>query len=186
MNFLDLFLLAIGLSMDAFAVSVCKGLATGGKRLKAAAVSGLWFGGFQMMMPLIGYAAGSAVSRAVERFDHWVIFGLLVLIGLNMIREAFSDEERTDDSLSPRKMLPLAIATSIDALAAGASMAMLPDVRVVPSCAFIGTVTFLLSFLGVSLGGIIGSRFQKASKVFGGIVLILLGVKILLEHMGVI
>ncbi|MBQ7182804.1 MAG: manganese efflux pump [Clostridia bacterium] len=187
MNWMDLMLLAVGLSMDAFAVSVCKGLSLKKVSPGQMALVGLWFGAFQMGMPLIGYFLGTTVAGSIESVDHWIVFILLGLIGGNMLREAFrGGEEDVDASLSFKKMLPLAVATSIDALAAGASMAMMGDVSVFRDTAVIGLVTFCLSALGVRAGALFGSRFEKAAKIAGGIILILLGVKILLEHLGVL
>ena len=175
MNWTDLLLLAVGLSMDAFAVSVCKGLSLRKVSLGAMALVGLWFGAFQMGMHLI------------ENVDHWIVFILLGLIGGNMLREALrGGEEKVDASLSFREMLPLAVATSIDALAAGASMAMMGGVRILRDTGVIGLVTFCLSALGVRAGALFGARFERAAKAAGGIILILLGVKILLEHLGVL
>ena len=187
MNWTDLLLLAVGLSMDAFAVSVCKGLSLKKVSFGAMALVGLWFGAFQMGMPLIGYFLGSTVAHLIEGVDHWIVFILLGLIGGNMLREAlWGGEEEVDASLSFRQMLPLAVATSIDALAAGASMAMMGGVSVFRDTAVIGLVTFCLSALGVRAGALFGARFEKAAKAAGGIILILLGVKILLEHLGVL
>ena len=185
MNFISLLMLAVGLSMDAFAVAVCKGLALKKITFRHALIVGLWFGAFQMGMPILGFFAGSTVTQSVAAVDHWVIFALLGLIGGNMIREALSGgEEDVDASLSPRKMLPLAVATSIDALAAGASMAMMADTAVFRDAGVIGLVTFTLSALGVKVGARFGARYERAAKITGGVILILLGIKILLEHMG--
>ncbi len=187
MNWIDLLLLAVGLSMDAFAVAVCKGLSLKSIRLSAMARVGLWFGAFQMGMPIIGYYVGSAVAQRIDRYDHWVILALLALIGGNMLREAlWGEEEKVDASLTARKMLPLAVATSIDALAAGVSMAMMPGLNIWGSTAVIGLVTFALSAAGVRAGALFGSRFEKPAKIAGGVILILLGIKILLEHLGVL
>jgi putative Mn2+ efflux pump MntP len=187
MNFAELLLLGVGLSMDAFAVSVCKGLATRRPSLKNMAACGLWFGGFQALMPLIGFYLGSLFAEAIEAVDHWVAFVLLALIGLNMIREAVSGEtEHADADFSVRTMLTMAIATSIDALAVGISLAMSGGVQIWSAIAIIGVTTCLLSMLGVKLGSVFGDRFEKKAQIAGGVILILLGLKILLEHLGVL
>ncbi len=187
MRILELILLAIGLSMDAFAVSICKGLALGKARWREAVVVGLWFGGFQALMPLLGYLAGSRFAEAISAFDHWIAFGLLLLIGLSMIREAFGSEEedKSGASLAFKAMLILAIATSIDALAVGVTFAFL-TVRIVPAVCMIGCITFAFSVLGVRLGAVFGIKNKSRAELAGGIILILLGVKILLEHLGVL
>ena len=188
----ELFLLAVGLSMDAFAVSICKGLAMKKATLKAEATCGLWFGGFQMLMPIIGFFLGSLFAEAIEAFDHWVAFGLLVIIGINMLKESLEKEDESDDNpekdadLSVRTMFLMAVATSIDALAVGISLAMVGSVNIWLAAAFIGICTFLLSALGVKIGNVFGSRYEKKAEFTGGIILILLGVKILLEHLGIL
>lgn len=184
MGILELFLLAVGLSMDAFAVAVCKGLAL--KQVKPAqmALVGLWFGGFQALMPVVGYFVGVQFKDAITAIDHWIAFVLLAIIGGNMIREAFSkEEEEADASLSFKKMLPLAVATSIDALAVGVSFAFL-DVQIGIAASFIGVVTFLLSAAGVKVGSLFGAKYKQRAELVGGMILVLLGVKILLEHLG--
>ena len=184
-----LILLAVGLSMDAFAVSVCKGLAMPKATVKAGVVCGAWFGGFQALMPLIGYYLGTVFAGAIEAVDHWVAFGLLAIIGINMLKEAFStcsECEEHDGDLSFKTMLVMAVATSIDALAVGISLAMAGDVNIFLAVALIGAITFCLSALGVKIGNVFGSRFEKKAQIAGGVILILLGVKILLEHMGVL
>lgn len=184
MGIAELFLLAVGLSMDAFAVAVCKGLALKKVNVRQMALVGLWFGGFQALMPMAGYFVGVQFKDAITAIDHWIAFGLLALIGGNMIREAFSKEEEEEDaSLTFKKMLPLAVATSIDALAVGVSFAFL-DVNIGIAASFIGVVTFTLSFIGVKVGSLFGSRYKSRAELAGGIILILLGVKILLEHLG--
>ena len=184
MSIIELFLLAVGLSMDAFAVSVCKGLSMREMSLKKAAVIGLWFGGFQALMPLIGYVLGSNFQKQIESIDHWIAFGLLAIIGGNMIRESFSkEEENVDASIKARDMLVLAIATSIDALAVGISLACI-KVRIVPAISFIGTVTLVLSMIGVKVGTVFGTKYKSRAELAGGVILVLLGVKILLEHLG--
>lgn len=181
-------LLAAGLAMDAFAVSVCKGLALGRKnriKLKQAAIVGAWFGAFQALMPLLGYMLGSTLSQLVSEIDHWIACALLAIIGGNMVREALSreDEELPDTSLSFGSMLLPAIATSIDALAVGVTFAFL-DVPVLFASGVTGAITFLLSALGVKLGSICGAKYKSKAELSGGIVLILLGLKILAEGLG--
>lgn len=184
MGIIELFLLAVGLAMDAFAVSVCKGLSMQKMSLKKAAVIGLWFGGFQALMPFIGYLLGKNFQKQIESIDHWVAFGLLVIIGGNMIREALSkDEETVDDSIKAKDMLVLAIATSIDALAVGISLACI-QVEIIPAVTCIGVVTFMLSMVGVKVGIIFGTRYKAKAEFAGGLILILLGTKIVLEHLG--
>lgn len=187
MSFISLLILAIGLSMDAFAVSVCKGLALKKVNFRQMGIVGLWFGGFQALMPLIGYFVGSQFRDSIMAFDHWIAFGLLVLIGGNMIREAVFDkeEEETSSALSFTAMLPMAVATSIDALAVGVTFAFL-DVNIWLSIALIGVTTCLLSMLGVKMGSLFGAKYEKKAEILGGIILILLGIKILLEHLGVL
>lgn len=186
MSIWELLLLAIGLSMDAFAVAICKGLALKESKPRHMALVGLWFGGFQSLMPLLGYLAGVQFRDAITAVDHWIAFGLLTLIGGNMIREAFSkEEEEADASLTPKKMFPLAVATSIDALAVGVSFAFL-DVQIVPAVSFIGVITFLLSAVGVKVGSLFGAKYKNRAELAGGVILILLGTKILLEHLGIL
>lgn len=184
MSLWELFVIAVGLSMDAFAVSVCKGLAVQKVTLRHAACAGLWFGGFQALMPLLGWLLGSRFQAAIERYDHWIAFVLLVFLGVNMLREARNEEECVDCSFAWRIMLPMALATSIDALAVGVTFAFL-QVNILPAILFIGVTTFLLSALGVRLGSVFGQRYQTAAQILGGVILILMGVKILLEHLGV-
>ena len=187
MGILELFILALGLSMDAFAVSVCKGLATKQSGPKASLVCGLWFGGFQALMPLVGFFLGSLFLDAISSIDHWVAFGLLALIGVNMLREALGqEEERADDDLSVKTMFIMAVATSIDALAVGLSLAMAGNTNIYTAVLLIGLTTFALSALGVKVGSVFGSRYEKKAELAGGIILILLGFKILLEHLGVL
>lgn len=184
MTFTELFLLAVGLAMDAFAVSVCKGLALPRVDMKKALAAGLWFGGFQAFMPLLGFLLGSRFASYIADFDHWIAFVLLALIGGNMIRESFGEEEEADASFGLRAMLPLALATSIDALAVGLTFAFL-SVRVLPAVTLIGVVTLVISMAGVKLGNLFGARFRGKAEFAGGLILILLGVKILLEHLGI-
>lgn len=188
----ELFLLAVGLSMDAFAVSVCKGLAMKKATLKAEATCGLWFGGFQALMPTIGFFLGALFADAIEAFDHWVAFALLAIIGINMLKEALEKKDESGDNpekdanLSVKTMFLMAVATSIDALAVGISLAMVGSVNIWLAAAFIGICTCLLSALGVKIGNVFGSRYEKKAELAGGVILILLGVKILLEHLGVL
>ena len=187
MGFAELLLLGVGLSMDAFAVSVCKGLAMKRATLKAELTCGVWFGGFQALMPLIGFYLGTLFAEAIQAFDHWVAFGLLALIGGNMLKEAFGAEEECPCAdLSVRTMFLMAVATSIDALAVGISLAMVGDVNIWAAVSLIGVTTFALSAVGVAVGNVFGSRYEKKAEMAGGIILILLGVKILLEHLGVL
>lgn len=188
MGLVELFLLAVGLSMDAFAVSVCKGLAMKRCSLRNAAVCGLWFGGFQALMPAIGYFLGYRFREYITAIDHWIAFALLLLIGGNMVREAVGkgEDEAADDSLDVKTMLLLAIATSIDALAVGVTFAFLPDTNVPAAVLFIGTVTFVLSMIGVKVGNVFGSKYKARAEILGGVILILLGIKILVEHLGLI
>lgn len=184
MGLIELFLIAVGLSMDAFAVSVCKGLAMPKCTFKKAAIVGLWFGGFQALMPAIGYILGAQFQETIASIDHWIAFVLLALIGGNMIHEALdNDEEEADASLDVKTMFLLAVATSIDALAIGITFAFL-KVNIIPAVCFIGIVTFIISFAGVKIGNVFGARYKNKAEIVGGIILILLGLKILLEHLG--
>lgn len=184
MGLIELFLIAVGLSMDAFAVSVCKGLAMPKCTFKKAAIVGLWFGGFQALMPAIGYILGAQFQEAIASIDHWIAFVLLVLIGGNMVHEALdNDEEEADASLDVKTMFLLAVATSIDALAIGITFAFL-KVSIIPAVCFIGIVTFIISFAGVKIGNVFGARYKNKAEIVGGVILILLGLKILLEHLG--
>lgn len=184
MDLIELFLIAVGLSMDAFAVSVCKGLAMPKCTFKKAAIVGLWFGGFQALMPAIGYILGAQFQETIASIDHWIAFVLLALIGGNMIREALvDDEEEADASLDVKTMFLLAVATSIDALAIGITFAFL-KVNIIPAVCFIGSVTFIISFAGVKIGNVFGARYKNKAEIVGGVILILLGLKILLEHLG--
>lgn len=187
MNFLELLLIAVGLSMDAFSVSVCKGLTTRKFSLRMALTCGLWFGLFQALMPTVGYFLGAQFQEMIEAYDHWIAFGLLALIGANMIREALSkkEEESTNGALDFKTMFLLAIATSIDALAVGVSFACI-QVTLWSSVLIIGLTTFIFSVLGVKIGNVFGSKYEKSAGILGGIILILIGLKILLEHLGII
>ena len=182
MELIELFLVALSLSMDAFAVSLCKGLSVGRPTTGQCLTCGAWFGGFQALMPLIGFLLGVRFQGVISSVDHWVAFVLLGLIGANMVREALGgDEEHVDSSFGPRAMLPLAVATSIDALAVGVTFAFL-RVEIAPAVALIGVTTLVLSAIGVKVGSVFGDRFQSKAELAGGVILILMGTKILLEH----
>ena len=186
MGLLELYILAVGLSMDAFAVSVCKGLAMPKITVKKAAVVGIWFGGFQALMPALGYLLGSQFKDSITAIDHWIAFILLGIIGGNMIREACSGEcENESDSLDIKTMFLLAVATSIDALAVGITFAFL-KVNIAAAVSFIGVTTFVISAAGVKIGNIFGTKYKSKAELAGGIILILLGLKILLEHLGIL
>lgn len=187
MSLLDLFLTAVALSMDAFAVAMCKGLSVGKPNAKHNLITGAYFGFFQGFMPLAGYLLGRNFQNVVESIDHWIAFLLLSFIGINMIKEALGHEdENMDASFSFSAMLPLAIATSIDALAMGVSFSFFPDFSIIPAIIFIGVTTFILSGFGVYLGGHFGTKYKAKSEFTGGIILILMGIKILLEHLGLL
>ena len=182
MELIELFLVALSLSMDAFAVSLCKGLSVGRPTPGQCLTCGAWFGGFQALMPLIGFLLGVQFQGVISSVDHWVAFVLLGLIGANMVREALGGgEEHVDSSFGPRAMLPLAVATSIDALAVGVTFAFL-RVEIAPAVALIGVTTLVLSAIGVKVGSVFGDRFQSKAELAGGVILILMGTKILLEH----
>ena len=181
----ELFFIAVGLSMDAFAVSVCMGLSVRKLRPRHLLLAGLYFGGFQAFMPVIGWLLGSRFETLIVSVDHWVAFGLLSLIGGNMIKESFSPEEEMNDDFGVKTMLLLAVATSIDALAVGITFAFL-SVRILPAAGLIGVTTFLLSMAGVWIGQVFGARFKAGAERLGGVILILIGVKILLEHLGIL
>ena len=189
-GFVELFLIGVGLSMDAFAVSICKGLGMSRLNMRQAAVISLFFGGFQALMPLIGWALGSQLADLITPIDHWIAFALLAFVGGKMLWDAFHEEDEQegdakDAKLDLKELLMLAIATSIDALAVGITFAFL-QVAIVPSVTIIGVTTFVLSFVGVAVGHFFGARFEKPATIAGGVVLILIGAKILLEHLGVI
>ena len=193
MNIGELLLLALGVSMDAFAVSICKGLCMKKATMKASCTCGLWFGGFQAIMPLIGFLLGALFAQAIQAVDHWVAFGLLGLIGFNMLKEAFDKGTDVDAcpvdgevDLSVKTMFVMAVATSIDALAVGISLAMAGNVNIIMAVSLIGLFTFGMSAAGVQIGNVFGSRFEKKAQLAGGVILILLGCKILLEHLGVL
>ena len=191
MGFTELFLLAIGVSMDAFAVSICKGLAMQKADLKSMTTVGAWFGGFQALMPLTGFFLGTLFAQAIEAIDHWVAFLLLGIIGVNMLKEALEkkddcccDEHNAD--LSVKTMFVMAVATSIDALAVGISLAMAGGVNIWLSVILIGLTTFTTSTLGVKIGSVFGGAFEKKAQIAGGVILLFLGTKILLEHLGIL
>lgn len=186
MGIVELFLIAVGLSMDAFAVAVCKGLAMKKCTWTKAGIVGLYFGVFQAGMPLAGYILGVQFKEVIMSIDHWVAFGLLGIIGINMVRESRENCEECqteDEALDVKTMVGLAVATSIDALAVGVTFAFL-QVQIVPAVSFIGVTTFLISVAGVRIGNIFGAKYKSKAEFAGGIILILMGVKILLEHLG--
>ena len=185
MGLVELFLIAVGLSMDAFAVSVCKGLSVRKIRPIHLLLAGLYFGGFQFLMPVIGWLLGVRFEHLIQSVDHWIAFGLLSIIGLSMIRESRSGAEELNDDFGFRTMLLLAVATSIDALAVGVTFAFL-QVRILPAAGLIGLTTFLLSALGIRIGSVFGARFKSGAELAGGVILILIGLKILLEHLGLV
>lgn len=188
MGSVELILLAVGLSMDAFAVSICKGLTMKKADGRSMAICGAWFGGFQALMPLIGYFLGNLFANGIKAFDHWVAFGLLTFIGINMLKEAWNKEEACDlnsnNDLSVKNMFVMAVATSIDALAVGISLAMAGNVNIITAVFLIGIITFSFSAAGVKIGNIFGCKFEKKAQLAGGCILIFLGTKILLEHLG--
>jgi len=188
MGILELFILAVGLSMDAFAVAVCVGLGLKKITVRKAFIVGLYFGGFQALMPLIGYLAGSFFADRIIAYDHWIAFGLLSFLGIRMIIGSFKStetkEETTETSLRPKAMLPLAIATSIDALAVGVSLAFL-NVNIIPAVSFIGITTLILSMIGVKIGNVFGLKFKSKAEFAGGVILILIGINILFDHLEV-
>lgn len=184
MSLAELIVIAIGLSMDAFAISICKGLSVPKVMLKHMLITGLWFGGGQAVMPLIGYLLGTGFHKAIESIDHWIAFVLLCLIGIGMVKESREESKRLDDSFAPSVMLPLTIADSIDALAAGVTFAFL-KVNIIPAVTLIGITTFGFSVAGIWLGNKFGEKYRSKSELLGGLVLIFIGIKILIEHMGV-
>lgn len=191
MTLFTLFTIALGLSMDAFAVAICKGLAVKKAGIKQMGLAGLWFGGFQGLMPFIGYLLGSTFEAYITKIDHWIAFVLLGLIGANMIKEALSKDDDCEcdgkaGSMAVKEMFTLAVATSIDALAVGVTFALLPEVNIGAAVGFIGIITFILSAIGIKIGNIFGVKFKSKAELAGGIILILMGLKILLEHLGVI
>ena len=186
MGIIELIVLSIGLAMDAFAVAVCKGLLMAKMKWKNACIIGMYFGGFQALMPLIGYLLGISFQEQITSIDHWIAFILLGAIGINMIKEAISkDNEKQNDSIKFKDMLILAVATSIDALAVGITFAFL-KVNIWLAISLIGIITFIISVVGVKIGNIFGDKYEKKAEFAGGLILILLGVKILLEHLGIL
>ncbi len=187
MGIIELIFVAVGLSMDAFAVAVCKGLSLRELKPKNYLIVAAWFGGFQALMPAIGYFLGSTFETYIVAYDHWAAFILLAIIGGNMIKEGVSkDGECGDGSFSFKAMLPLAVATSIDALAVGVTFALLPDVNLPAALLIIGVTTFLLSAVGLKVGNVFGIKYKSRAEIAGGVILVLLGIKILLEHLGII
>ena len=178
----DLLLLSVGRAMDAFAVSICKGLSVKQLKPRHLLTAGLYFGGFQALMPLIGWLLGSSFEGLIKNVDHWIAFGLLVFIGANMVRESFGKAEELNDSISPKVMLPLAVATSIDALAVGVTFAFL-NVNIWLAIALIGAITFVISAVGVKIGNVFGAKYKSKAELAGGIILIALAIKILVEHL---
>lgn len=185
MSIIELFILAIGLSMDAFAVSICKGLSLRKIKVKHMCIAGAWFGGFQALMPLIGYFLGSFFTDMITTYSHWIAFALLLLLGSNMIKESLGEEEDVDSNMDAKNMFLLAIATSIDALAVGVTFAFL-QVDIIPAVSFIGIVTFICSAIGVKVGSIFGSKYKSKAEFSGGIILILIGIKLLLDGIGIL
>ena len=185
MSLFDLFILAVGLSMDAMAVAICKGLSVQKLKFRHAIITGLYFGGFQAAMPLLGYFLGRQFQAYIESVDHWIAFVLLGLIGANMIKESFGEAEECNCSFCPKAMLPMAVATSIDALAVGVTFAFL-QVSIGPAVTFIGVITFALSAVGVYIGHLFGAKFKSKAELLGGVVLVCMGLRILLEHLGVL
>jgi len=188
MSLAELFIIAVGLSMDACAVSVCKGLSVQKMKLSHAVTCGLYFGGFQGLMPLIGYLLGSQFEEMIVSIDHWIAFILLGIIGFNMVKESREEECEAcslDCSFDVKTMIPLAIATSIDALAVGVTFAFL-RVNIFWAVIFIAATTFVFSAAGVKIGNVFGAKFKSKAELAGGVILILMGTKILLEHLGII
>ena len=187
MDFLTLILIAVGLSMDAFSAAICKGLVMPKATIGKCSIVGLWFGGFQALMPVVGYFVGTSFSHTIESVDHWVAFALLALIGANMIKESFEKGEEeyeccgNSNPISAKKLFPMAVATSIDALAVGVGFAFM-NVEIWSAATTIGITTFAFSFVGVKIGGVFGARYKSKAELAGGVILILIGLKILLEH----
>ena len=184
---LDLLVIAVGLSMDAFAVAICKGLAVGKVKISHMLLAGLWFGGFQGLMPLIGFFLGTTFANAINAYDHWIAFVLLCFIGGKMIKESFEKEENdTNASFAFSTMLVMAIATSIDALAVGVTFALLPNCNIWLAVSFIGLITFAFAVLGVKIGSVFGAKYKSRAELLGGVILVCMGLKILLEHLGIL
>ncbi len=186
MGFFELVLIAVGLSMDAFAVSVCKGLSVGRVTRKHALTAGLYFGCFQALMPLIGYALGMNFESLINKYDHWVAFGLLALIGANMIKESFGKDEKQNDSFAFSVMFLLAVATSIDALAVGIVFVGAQGINIYSSVALIGAITFAFSYAGIYIGSHFGAKYKSKAEFAGGCILVLIGLKILLEGLAIL
>lgn len=184
MSFIEIIFIGVGLAMDAFAVSVCKGLSTKKLELKHSLICGGYFGFFQGFMPFVGYILGVQFKDKIESIDHWIAFILLLLIGINMIKESLDNDEDCDPDFSLKAMIPLAIATSIDALAIGVTFAFL-NVNIIYAIVIIGMTTFIISMLGVKIGHIFGSKYKSKAEIVGGMILIIMGTKILLEHLGI-
>jgi len=184
MNFGELFLIAVGLSMDALAIALCKGFSVEKVQKKHMVITGLWFGGAQGLMPLLGYLLGTSFQTVVESVDHWIAFILLGIIGINMIRESGEEVKKLDASFTAKVMFPLAIADSIDAMAAGVTFAFM-EVKIIPAVLLIGLTTFIISALGVKVGSKFGERYKSKAEVLGGVILIIMGVMILLQDLGV-
>lgn len=183
----EFFMISFGLSMDAFAVSVCKGLSVYKLNKKYYLIIGAWFGGFQALMPLIGYCLGSAFEKYITSIDHWITFILLSFIGVKMLREGISNQnDDINGSFSIKTMAILAIATSVDALAVGITFALLPSVNILAAVSFVGMITFALSMLGLKIGNAFGIKYRSKAEIAGGVILIIIGLKIFLEHMGII
>ena len=185
MNFGELFLIAVGLSMDALAIALCKGLSVEKVQKKHMVITGLWFGGAQALMPLIGYLLGTSFSSIVESIDQWIAFILLGLIGINMLKESREEVKKLDASFTAKVMLPLAIADSIDAMAAGVTFAF-EDVNIVPAILLIGIITFIISAIGVKVGSKFGEKYKSKAEILGGVILIVMGATILLQDLGII
>ena len=185
MSLIEIILIALSLSMDAFAVSICKGLSVYKTKPKHALIAGAYFGIFQALMPVVGFFLGKQFESLITSIDHWIAFALLGIIGINMIRESRKESEEVNSSFSFKAMLPMAVATSIDALAVGITFAFL-SAGITLSAVIIGVITFVVSAAGVKIGNVFGSKFKSKAELAGGIVLVLMGFKILLEHLGII
>lgn len=186
MSIFELFILAIGLSMDAFAVSICKGLSLGKIKKRHMLTAGAWFGGFQALMPLIGYFLGSFFAEMITKYAHWIAFALLMYLGINMYKESREKEcDEMDASMKAKDMFILAVATSIDALAVGVTFAFL-RVQIIPAVSFIGVITFVCSAIGVKIGSLFGEKYKSKAEMCGGVILILIGIKILLDGLDIL
>lgn len=186
MSLWELFVIAVGLSMDAFAVSICKGLTVRTPKIRYSLIAGGYFGGFQALMPLIGYLLGTRFQSLIVSVDHWIAFILLGIIGINMIKESHEEEDdHFDDKFDVKTMIPFAVATSIDALAVGVTFAFL-QVDIIPAVCFIGVTTFVFSAVGIRIGNVFGMKYKSGAELFGGVILVVMGLKILLEHLGIL